>query len=217
MENISFKNYVVIFLGTLLGLFLLTLLSYTGQISKEVNMQLIISDDYEKLNPGNELKASLIIYNVEKIESFSVIYSIRRIGSTELTTEEELISVEHELIHPISFILPKNTDPGIYELKAKIRESDNSASAIFRVARNTKETLSTIMDFFIYLLILSSIITLAILTKKNWEWLKSFRINMKQAFFEMKWKARRRNYFLKYLYSIIIIIIFIIAILWLIK
>src|SRR3989344_2093725 len=146
MENISFKNYVVIFLGTLLGLFLLTLLSYTGQISKEVNMQLIISDDYEKLNPGNELKASLIIYNVEKIESFSVIYSIRRIGSTELTTEEELISVEHELIHPISFILPKTTDPGIYELKAKIRESDNSASAIFRVARNTKETLSTIMD-----------------------------------------------------------------------
>ncbi len=217
MENISFKNYVVIFLGTLLGLFLLTLLSYTGQISKEVNMQLTISDDYEKLNPGNELKANLIIYNVEKIESFNIIYSIRKIGSTELTTEEELISVEKEVIHPVSFILPKNTDPGIYELKAKIRESDNSASAIFRVTRNTRETLSTIMDFFIYLLLLASIITLSILIKKNWEWLKSFRINMKQAFFEMKWKARRRNYFLRYLYIIIIIIVIIIAILWLIK
>jgi len=58
------------------------------------------------------------------------------------------------------------------------------------------------------------LLTTALFIKKHWVWLKNFKINIKQLLFDIKWKARRNNLFLGYLYSAIIALILIIILLF---
>ena len=212
--KITKKNYVVIFLGLIIGFLLLVGMEYTGSATKEPQLKLIVQEDYKETTAGSTIKSTLVVYEVERIERLYLIYTIKRIGSTEETNKEVNLDIDKDTTQQEEFIVPKDSEPGIYQLKVKIKDTEVSSSDIFEVKKNKGDLKGKILSILIYILIFTSLLTIAILVKKNFEWIKNFKSNTKQILFDIKWKARRKNFFLKYFYLTIAALIIIIFFLW---
>src|SRR3989344_1094054 len=212
--KITIKNYIVIILGLTIGFLLLVGMEYTGSATKAPQLKLIVQEDYKETTPGSTIKSTLVVYEVERIERLYLVYTIRKVGSTEETSKEVNLDIEKDTTSQEEFTIPKESEPGIYQLRVKIKDTEVSSSDIFEVKKNKGETKKTILSILTYLLIFTFLSTIAILVKKNLEWIKNFRVNLNQILFDIKWSARRKNFFLKYFYLAIAILIIIIIILW---
>lgn len=212
------KKYIFLICATALCIALLTLLNYTGHTTKSAEFRVIVPEDFRVIQPGSTLEATLIIFNVEVNEKIPLIYSIKKIGSEELTSKREIITIDQETTFPLTFTLPKNAEPGIYQLRIAREDNGASTAELFEVRKNQREFWKKMLTIFISILILAILLTLIILIKKHWEWLRNLRLNMMQLFMNLKWSARRKNYFLSQFYiAIAILVLIIIAIIFLIK
>ena len=212
--KITIKNYIVIILGLTIGFLLLVGMEYTGSATKAPQLKLIVQEDYKETTPGSTIKSTLVVYEVERIERLYLVYTLRKVGSTEETSKEVNLDIEKDTTSQEEFTIPKESEPGIYQLREKIKDTEVSSSDIFEVKKSKGETKKTILSILTYLLIFTFLSTIAILVKKNLEWIKNFRVNLNQILFDIKWSARRNNFFLKYFYLAIAILIIIIIILW---
>ncbi|HLC63382.1 MAG TPA: hypothetical protein VJJ21_03615 [Candidatus Nanoarchaeia archaeon] len=212
--KITIKNYIVIILGLTIGFLLLVGMEYTGSATKAPQLKLIVQEDYKETTPGSTIKSTLVVYEVERIERLYLVYTLRKVGSTEETSKEVNLDIEKDTTSQEEFTIPKESEPGIYQLRVKIKDTEVSSSDIFEVKKSKGETKKTILSILTYLLIFTFLSTIAILVKKNLEWIKNFRVNLNQILFDIKWSARRNNFFLKYFYLAIAILIIIIIILW---
>ena len=212
--KITIKNYIVIILGLTIGFLLLVGMEYRGSATKAPQLKLIVQEDYKETTPGSTIKSTLVVYEVERIERLYLVYTLRKVGSTEETSKEVNLDIEKDTTSQEEFTIPKESEPGIYQLRVKIKDTEVSSSDIFEVKKSKGETKKTILSILTYLLIFTFLSTIAILVKKNLEWIKNFRVNLNQILFDIKWSARRNNFFLKYFYLAIAILIIIIIILW---
>jgi len=204
------KKYVFLACAIAFCVALLTVLNYTGHATKSADFRIIIPEDFSVIQPGGTLQATLIIFNVELNEKIPFIYSIKKLGSAEITSKNELITVEQETTFPLTFTIPKNAEQGIYQLRVARGDTGASTAELFEVKKNQQDFWKKILRIFIYLLALTTLLTLIILIKKYWEWLRNFRLNLFGFFLNVKWSARRKNYFLSHLYLTIAILIAII-------
>jgi len=214
MKKIRLKNYIVIVLGTILGLLLLTLLDYTGNALKAPQLKLIIQDEFQEVSPGETIKADLVVYNTERTEKLLIIYELKKLGSEDSIIKEGTLNIEQDSAFPIEFILPKTSPSGIYQLTASIKGEDYSVSEIFQVKQASKASRQRLLNASLYILSVLILLTLVLFIKRHWDWVKNFKINLKLLTFDIKWQARRKNFFLSYLYIIIIALILVIILLF---
>ena len=206
----TLKKYVFLACAIALCIALLTLLNYTGNATKSAEFRVIIPEDFKTVQPGTTIEATLIIFNVEVSEKIPFIYSIKKIGSEELTSKKEVLTVEQEAVFPLTFPLPKNAESGIYQLKISREDNGASTAELFEVRKDPQEFWAKILRIFIYILTLAILLAIIIVVKRYWEWLRNIRMNLIQLSLNIKWSARRKNYFLKHLSIIIAILIIII-------
>ena len=215
-ENIRPKNYLVIFIVILIGLAVLTLLDYTGNATKDPKLKLIVKESDREVILGDSVKASLVIYNIDSLQEISLTYLIKKIGSEEITLKKETLNINEETIIPLDFTIPAAYETGVYQLKVSIDGTEESATEIFQIVKSQKNIGKILLNTFFYLFILTILVTLIILTKKNWEWLKNIKMNVKQVFWNIKWSAPRKNFYLNYLYLAIVTLLAIIILLMII-
>ena len=134
--KITIKNYIVIILGLTIGFLLLVGMEYTGSATKAPQLKLIVQEDYKETTPGSTIKSTLVVYEVERIERLYLVYTLRKVGSTEETSKEVNLDIEKDTTSQEEFTIPKESEPGIYQLRVKIKDTEVSSSDIFEVKKN---------------------------------------------------------------------------------
>jgi len=98
--------------------------------SSLLDLKITIPDDYKEISAGNEILASIKLMNMGSKGRVDIFLDYEISGQDRtLLTNKETVAMETQANFVRTFNIPKNTKPGIYNIKSAITYADGKTAA----------------------------------------------------------------------------------------